>query len=99
MIRHIIIWDLKDDLSDEDKNKYPIEIKQKLEALKGVVPGLLDIKVVIDLLDTSKGDILLDSTFESREALAEYQTHPEHLKAAAVVKAVTAHRSCADFEM
>ena len=67
MIRHIIIWDLKDDLSDEDKNKYPIEIKQKLEALKGVVPGLLDIKVVIDLLDTSKGDILL----VEREALGK----------------------------
>ena len=51
------------------------------------------------LLDSSKGDILLDSAFESREALAAYQTHPKHLAAAAVVKSVTVHRSCADIEI
>ncbi len=99
MIRHVIIWTLRDDLSDEDKKIKSAEIKEKLEALRGVVDGLTDIKVHIGLLGTSNADIMLESTFESREALAGYQVHPEHLKAAAVVKSAVSHRSCADFEV
>ena len=97
MVRHVIIWDLKEDLSDKESVK--AEIKQKLEALKGVVPGLTEIHVYTDLLDSSKGDLMLDSVFENREALAGYQTHPAHLKAAAIVRSVAVHRSCADLEI
>ena len=97
MVRHVIIWDLKEDLADKESVK--AEIKQKLEALGGVVPGLAEIHVCTDLLDSSKGDIMLDSLFESREALAGYQIHPEHLKAAEVVRRAVSHRSCADFEI
>ena len=99
MIKHLIIWDLDPALSEEERNAKKAEIKQGLEALAGVIPGLVSISVRTDLLDSSKGDILLDSTFESREALAAYQIHPKHLAAAAVVKSVTVHRSCADIEI
>ena len=97
MVRHVIIWDLKEGLADRESVK--AEIKQKLEALGGVVPGLAEIHVYTDLLDSSKGDLMLDSLFESREALAGYQIHPEHLKAAEVVRGATSHRSCADIEI
>ncbi|SDB34715.1 Stress responsive A/B Barrel Domain [Ruminococcaceae bacterium FB2012] len=97
MVRHVIIWDLKEGLTDRESVK--AEIKQKLEALAGVVPGLAEIHVYTDLLDSSKGDLMLDSLFESREALAGYQIHPEHLKAAEVVRGAASHRSCADIEI
>ena len=97
MVRHVIIWDLKEGLADRESVK--AEIKQKLEALGGVVPGLAEIHVYTDLLDSSKGDLMLDSLFESREALAGYQIHPEHLKAAEVVRGATSHRSCAAIEI
>lgn len=99
MIRHVIIWNFKEELTDSEKTAYAAEIKEKLEALKGVVPGLEEIVVRTGLLGSSNGDIMLDSMFESEEALSGYQTHPEHLKAAALVRSVTAHRSCADFEV
>lgn len=99
MVRHVIIWDLNDSLSAEEKQSAKAEIKEKLEALKGVVPGLAQIQVHTDLLDSSKGDLMLDAVLESREALAAYQIHPAHLKAAQTVRSVTSHRSCADFEI
>ena len=45
MVKHIILWQLKDGLSDEEKVNAKNEIKKGLEALKGVVPGLKEIKV------------------------------------------------------
>ena len=98
MIRHVIIWDLKEELTAEERLSAKAEIKEKLEALAGRIDGLREIHVYTDLLDSSKGDIMLDSVFDSREALAGYQIHPEHLKAAEAVKRAVCHRSCADFE-
>ena len=99
MIRHIIIWNLSDSLKDGELQSKKAEIKEKLEALRGVVPGLTEIHVHTDLLSSSNGDLMLDALFESREALEGYQVHPEHLKAAGIVRSVTVHRSCADFEV
>ena len=99
MVRHIIIWDLKESLSDEEKLSAKARIKEELEALKGVVPGLTDIHVCTELLDSSKGDLMLDALLESKEALAAYQIHPAHLKAAGFVRGAVSHRSCADFEI
>lgn len=96
MVRHIIIWNFKDDLSDEDKARYAAEIKTGLEGLMGRIDGLTEIRVYTEGLPSSNGDLMLDSTFASKEALEGYQSDPEHLKVAAVVRSVTAHRSCFD---
>ena len=96
MVKHIIIWNFKDELSAEERADYAAKIKAGLEGLKGVIDGLTDIKVYTEALPSSNGDLMLDSTFVSKEALAGYQTNPEHLKVAAVVRSVTAHRSCFD---
>jgi len=99
MIKHIILWDHLDGLSPEEKAKNATEIKSALEALVGVVPGLINLKVYTDLLDSSNADIVLDTSLESREALEGYQTHPAHVKAATeVVRPRTQNRRCADYE-
>jgi hypothetical protein len=98
MVKHIIIWKLKDELSDEEKATVKAGIKEGLEGLKGKIPGLLDIKVNIDGLASSTGDLLLDSTFESAEALKGYSVHPEHVAVAdGKVRPYTAVRSCFDY--
>lgn len=99
MVKHIIIWTLKE-MPQEEKAKVKKEIKEGLEALKGVVPQIRDIKVVIDGLPTSTGDLMLDSTFESAEDLAGYSRHPSHVAVAnEKVRPFTAHRACLDFEV
>ena len=100
MVKHIIIWNLKDELSDAEKQERKQLVKQGLESLIGKIDGLVEIKVITELLGSSTGDLMLDSTFESAEALKGYSTHPEHVKVAdSTVRPYTAKRSCVDFEI
>ena len=72
MVKHIILWKLRSELSAAEKREKSIAIKAGLEGLKGQVPGLLDIHVQIDgVLETSNADIMLDSTLDSFESLKE----------------------------
>ena len=67
MVKHVILWTLKDELSAEEKESVKKGIKEGLEALKGKVPGIVEIKVNINGLASSNADLMLDSTFESEE--------------------------------
>ena len=65
MVKHIIIWTLNPELSEEEKKKVKAEIKAGLEGLVGKVPGLLDVKVHIDgRLASSNADLMLDSNVD-----------------------------------
>ncbi|WP_318712636.1 Dabb family protein [Treponema sp.] len=99
MVKHIIIWTLKE-MPEDEKAKVKEGIKSGLEGLKGLVPQIKDIKVVIDHLPSSTGDLMLDSTFESAEDLAGYSKHPAHVAVAnEKVRPYTANRVCLDFEI
>lgn len=99
MVKHIILWTLKDSLSEEEKIQIKKSIKEGLESLQGVVPGLTDIKVQIDgRLASSNADLMLDCTLESEEALKGYAVHPAHVAIAnSRVRPFTEIRSCLDF--
>lgn len=99
MVKHVILWQLKDELSAEQKNAVKAEIKKGLEGLAGKVPGLIDIKVNINGLPTSNADLMLDSTLESFDALKVYAVHPAHVAVAdGVVRPNTKLRVCLDYE-
>lgn len=98
MVRHVILWKLKE-LSSEEKKTVVENIKKNLEALVGVVPGLISLDINIEPLASSNADVMLDSLLEDEAALKEYQTHPEHVKAAdTYVRPYTEVRMCMDFE-
>jgi len=101
MVKHIILWKLKSELSEQEKQVAAAAIKQGLEGLKGVVPGLVDIHVQASgRLASSNADLMLDSTMDSPESLKVYATHPAHLAVAnGVVRPNTEQRLCLDFEM
>lgn len=101
MVKHIILWTLRPELSEEEKQAVKAGIKAGLESLVGKVPGLLEVKVNIDgRLASSNVDVMLDSTLESEEALKGYAVHPEHVAVAnSKVRPYTASRSCLDFEI
>ena len=87
-------------ITAEEKNKVKQGIKAGLEGLKGKIPGLVEIKVVVDgRLASSNADLMLDSTFESADALKTYSKHPDHVAVAdGKVRPYTASRTCLDFE-
>jgi len=99
MVKHIILWTLKEEYSSEQKEMIKKGIKDGLESLLGKIPGLIDIKVQIDSLESSNSDVMLDSSFESEDALKAYAIHPLHVEVADTkVRPYTATRCCIDFE-
>ena len=100
MVKHIILWTLKDELSADEKAQVKAGIKEGLEGLAGKIPGMIDIKVNINGLATSNADLMLDSTFESEDALKGYAVHPEHVAVAdGKVRPYTKLRCCLDYEV
>ena len=101
MVKHIILWKLRSEMSASEKQEAAKAIKEGLESLQGQVPGLVDIHVQIDgRLDSSNADIMLDSTLLSEEALKGYAVHPAHVAVAnGVVRPNTELRTCLDYEI
>lgn len=100
MVKHIIIWNFKEELSADEKKSAAAKIKTELEALLGEIDGLCEIKVYTNPLASSNGDLILDSTFTDEAALKAYAVHPEHVKVADErVRPFTAERKCVDFEI
>ena len=82
MVRHVILWSLKDEYDDAQKAQIKKGIKEGLEGLQGKIPGLLEIKVYTEPLKTANCDVMLDSRFESEAALNGYTVHPDHVEVA-----------------
>ena len=101
MVKHIILWQLKDELSVEEKVTVKAEMKEALEGLAGKIPGLLEVKVYTEGLESSKNaEVMLDTTFTDEEALKGYAVHPEHVAVAdGKVRPFTKYRACLDFEI
>lgn len=98
MVKHVILWVLKDELSESEKAEVKKGIKEGLEGLKDVIPGLIDIKVNTDGLPSSNADLMLDSSFEDEEALKAYSVNPTHVAVAdAKVRPYTKSRTCLDY--
>ena len=94
MIRHIVCWKLK----DQNKKENVARMKKELESLVGRIEGLVSLEVG-ECFEGSPWDAALDSTFESREALEFYRTHPEHVKVADFIHTIMLERTAADYEM
>ena len=97
MVKHIILWKLKEEYNNSEIKQ---GIKSGLEGLKGKIYGLIEIKVEIDRLASSNADVMLYSVFESEEALKGYSTNPFHVEVAnSKVRPFTETRLCMDFEV
>ena len=99
MIKHIILWNLKDEYSDSQKLEIKKGIKQGLESLQDKIPGLVDIHVNLESLDSSTCDVMLDSTFETVDALKNYSVNPLHVEVADnFVRPYIKNRTAYDYE-
>ncbi len=100
MIKHIVMWQLKDHAEGADKATNAGKMKALLDACANLVPGMRAFEVVI----AQPGfectyDIVLYSEFESSAALDAYQNHPQHVALKPFVAAVRSARQCMDYEV
>ncbi len=99
MIQHAVMWKLVD-LTDAERFTAIARFGTELRALVGVVPGLVSMAVTSDVREIdSNFDVALISLHESREALAIYQSHPEHMAVATWWGSLVAERGAVDSEV
>lgn len=100
MVKHIIVWRLKETAHGNDKATNACLIKEKLEGLNGKIPGMLKMEVGIDYSGTeTSADIVLYSEFASKEALEGYQAHPDHKAIVSFVREACSERRMVDYEI
>ena len=93
MVKHIVLYTLKEGVNKEDAVKL---IASVLEPLVGKIPGLnhMEIRRCFNGMDYA-----LYSEFESAEALENYAHHPLHLEAKEHFFHLLDSRVAADYEV
>lgn len=97
MVKHIVLWNFKPELTEKERKAAGLTIRQKLEAVREQAEGVLSLEVVVNQMASSNMDIGLISSFESVEALNAYQVHPAHVAAGEYIRSVTCNRVCLDY--
>ncbi|MDE1184349.1 Dabb family protein [Paraburkholderia sp.] len=100
MIRHIVMWKLKESAEGATRAENVVKMKAKLEACRDIVPGILrlDVGIAAPGLDSTY-DVVLDSDFADKAALDAYQVHPTHEALKVFIGAVREARQCVDYEV
>lgn len=94
------MWRLNDSAYGKSKSENALELKNKLLAMKGKVKGLIHIDVGFDFSNEKDScDVVLYSEFESKQALNEYQKHPEHEVIKKWLSEVRYERRVVDYEI
>ena len=99
MIKHIVMWNVRGDDADSRARNLAL-VKAQFESLRGRIPGLLHLEVGIDdsRIDYAC-DAVLVSEFASRDALAAYAQHPEHLRVRRALGELRIARHQVDYEI
>ncbi|MBT9466439.1 Dabb family protein [Hydrogenophaga sp.] len=100
MLQHIVMWKIKDLGAEGDKATNIAKAKALLDACAQLVPGIERFEVATarpDLEGTY--DLVLNSSFTDRAALAAYQTHPSHVALKPFMRKVVLERQCMDYEI
>src|SRR4051812_25378911 len=78
MIRHIVMWKLRGP-SAEERRSQAEQVKAALLSMLGKIPGMTQVEVGIGTASgEQEADVVLASTHDSWQALADYQKHPAH---------------------
>ncbi|MFA9407406.1 MAG: Dabb family protein [Candidatus Dadabacteria bacterium] len=99
MIKHIVMWRLKDEAAGATKEENALKLKDALESLKGKIESLKAAEVGINFNPSPAAfDVVLYSEFEDQDGLNAYQNHPEHVKIADFVGEIRTDRAVVDYE-
>ena len=99
MVKHIVLFKVKDGVDGRSKAQSIARAKQLLEGLNGKIPGLITLSVGTDFSATDdSADMALYSEFESREALQTYASHPEHTAVLVFIKSIISERRLVDYD-
>ena len=97
MVKHIVCWNIKEDLDIEGVFA---EMKLRVEAMNGEIPGLISVELGRDFNGSEVAfDVALYAELADKDALKVYQDHPAHLHVKEFIGAVTSERAVVDYEV
>ena len=100
MVRHIVMFKLKEFASPAEKQAKLDEIKTRLEALIDKIDVLRKMEVKFNCNPEESWDLILITELDSLADVSTYADHPEHVAVAkGIIGPVKADRACVDYEM
>ena len=103
MIKHIVLWRLKDHAMGASKSENAGKLKALLETLRSTVKEIKHLEVGINTnvpgVSPHGADVALYSEFATWNDLEAYQKHPEHLKVVGFVQEIRLERYVVDYEI
>ena len=98
MVKHIVMFKLKETLSMEEKLDVMNRFKSAIEALPAKIDVIRKVFVGLNINEAEQWDICLESEFDSWEDVKLYAVHPDHVAAAGILKDAKLDRACVDYE-
>jgi quinol monooxygenase YgiN len=99
MIKHIVMWKIKQDNGPDEARQIAQKIKTDLEALRNVIPAIQHLEVGLNFARSDQAaDVALYSEFENMDQLKAYAEHPAHQRVVAFVRDVVTERRVVDYE-
>ncbi|MFC2115252.1 Dabb family protein [Bacteroidota bacterium] len=98
MIRHVVMFKLKDMADNVALEAAKKEVKNRLEALPGKIDVIRSMEVGINIVKSDRAfDVALVSSFENLDDLETYRVHPAHQEVVEYIAGVKDKSASADF--
>ncbi|MBN1981689.1 MAG: Dabb family protein [Chitinivibrionales bacterium] len=100
MIKHIVVWKLKDTITGKNRTDTMQEIKKRLETLPNDIPEIRKLEAGINFNTAAQAyDIVLYSEFDDEKALDIYQKHPAHTRFKDFIESLRKDRIVVDYRV
>ena len=99
MVKHIVLFKLKDEVPETDKLVVMNKFKEAIEALPAKISVIRKIEVGLNKNPGESWHIALYSEFDNLDDVKFYATHPDHVAAGKIIAEAKESRSCVDYEI
>ncbi|MDR8390095.1 Dabb family protein [Aliifodinibius sp. S!AR15-10] len=102
MIRHVVMWKLKDEAAGATKQKNAEKMKLILEGLKTNIDEIKNVEVGININSDENDmayDVVLISDFETELDFTMYTRNAHHKKAVDFIESVIKERRFVDYKV
>lgn len=100
MIKHIVMWRLKEEADGRTREQNMRALKRKLEEMVPLIPFIKKLEVGLNFLQSDMNwDVVLYTEFATKEDLIAYDTHPDHEKVKAFIAPIREKSAKVDYEV
>ncbi|MCD8092397.1 MAG: Dabb family protein [Bacteroides sp.] len=98
MVKHIVLFKLKDEAPADEKLAAMTNFKNAIEALPAKISVIRKVEVGLNINPGETWNVALYSEFDTLEDVKYYATHPDHVAAGKFLADVKESRACVDYE-